>query len=132
MANIHPSRKRKLAESAGGNHEVKKAKKRRPANNNNNNNNSNHQNKHVKKHQQPDAQSESISALKRRIRDLTRLLNHVDSDPTKKMPQTVRIERERELETCEHDLAEKLVQQKESDFRNKIIGKYHRIRFFGE
>ncbi|KAF1958378.1 hypothetical protein CC80DRAFT_442320 [Byssothecium circinans] len=122
MADIHPSRKRKFVEAASGGHGAKKSKKRRSANTG--------QTGNAKTPKQPDAQADSISALKRRIRDLTRVLSHVDNDPTKKMPQTVRIERERELETCEHELAEKLAQQKESDFKNKIIGRYHHVRFF--
>ncbi|KAJ4304767.1 hypothetical protein N0V90_000295 [Kalmusia sp. IMI 367209] len=42
----------------------------------------------------------------------------------------IRIERERELESCKHELEEKRTAQREGEFRNKIIGKYHHIRFF--
>jgi hypothetical protein len=48
------------------------------------------------------------------------------------MPAQVREERERELEACEVELAEKQAAARESEFRNKIIGKYHHIRFFGK
>lgn len=79
----------------------------------------------------PKEQSNSTSALKNRIRDLRRLLGHLDNDPTSKMPADVRVERERELEACEHDLGEKQAADKEEEFKRKIIGKYHGIRFFG-
>lgn len=69
--------------------------------------------------------------LKNRIRDLRRLLDHADQDPSSRLPANVRIDRERELEACEHELAEKRAAAKEAEFRNKIIGKYHRVRFFG-
>ena len=75
---------------------------------------------------------DSTSVLKNRIRNLKRLLSHVDNDAGNKMPANIRIERERELETCEHELEEKQTQQRETDFRNKIIGRYHHIRFFGK
>lgn len=81
-------------------------------------------------HDEPKA--DSTSALKSRIRDLRRLLDHVDKDLKHKMPAGVRIERERELATCEHELAEKQAAEREAEFRNKIIGKYHHIRFFGQ
>lgn len=68
--------------------------------------------------------------MKSRIRDLKRLLEHVDNVPKHKMSATQRVERERELETCEHDLAEKIAAGQEAAFRNKMISKYHQIRFF--
>jgi hypothetical protein len=71
---------------------------------------------------------ESASSLKSRLRNLTRLLEHAKD----KMPANVRNERERELEACKHELAEKLAADREADFRNKLIGKYHHIRFFGK
>lgn len=74
----------------------------------------------------------SINALKSRIRDLTRSLRHVDNDPKSRMPQGIRIERERELESCKHELEEKETAKREAKFRNDIIGKYHMVRFFGE
>ena len=78
-----------------------------------------------------ETKADSTSSLKSRIRNLTRLLEHLDRDAKNKVPANVRNERERELEACKHELAEKLATDRETDFRNKIIGKYHHIRFFG-
>ncbi|KAL1600654.1 hypothetical protein SLS60_007042 [Paraconiothyrium brasiliense] len=72
----------------------------------------------------------SINALKSRIRNIRRLLAHTDNDPTNRMPQGIRIERERELESCKHELEEKETAKREAKFRNDIIGKYHMVRFF--
>jgi hypothetical protein len=83
-------------------------------------------------HGDDQAQADSTSSLKSRIRNLTRLLGHLDKDKKNKVPANVRNERERELEACKHELEEKLAEDRESNFRNKIIGKYHHIRFFGE
>jgi regulator of replication initiation timing len=74
----------------------------------------------------------SINALKGRIRDLRRSLAHVDNDPKNRMPQGIRIERQRELESARHELEEKETAKREAKFRNDIIGKYHMVRFFGE
>jgi hypothetical protein len=46
------------------------------------------------------------------------------------MSASNRIERERELEACEHELQEKLESSREAEYRKKMIGKYHHIRFF--
>lgn len=73
----------------------------------------------------------SANALKNRIRDLKRLLAHVDNVPKHKMSASARIERERELEACEHELEEKTMRARESEHRKKMIGKYHQVRFFG-
>ena len=73
----------------------------------------------------------SANALKNRIRDLKRLLAHVDNVPKHKMSASSRIERERELEACEHELEEKTMRARESEYRKKMIGKYHQVRFFG-
>ncbi|KAF3038326.1 18S rRNA maturation protein [Didymella heteroderae] len=72
----------------------------------------------------------SANALKNRIRDLKRLLAHVDNVPKHKMSASSRIERERELEACEHELEEKTMRARESEYRKKMIGKYHQVRFF--
>jgi hypothetical protein len=48
------------------------------------------------------------------------------------MSASNRIERERELEACEHELQEKLDSSREAEYRKKMIGKYHHIRFFGK
>ena len=74
----------------------------------------------------------SINALKSRIRDLSRMLRHADSDEKSRMPQGIRIERERELESSKHELEERQTAQREAKFRSDIIGKYHMVRFFGE
>ncbi|PVH97591.1 hypothetical protein DM02DRAFT_658173 [Periconia macrospinosa] len=121
-----PIHKRKHAEVAGGSarvggpHDARKFKKPRtyPRKGNSNPATENA------------AKVDSTSVLKNRIRDLKRLLSHIDNDADSKMPANIRIDRERELETCEHELAEKLIQQRETNFRNKIISKYHHIRFF--
>lgn len=73
----------------------------------------------------------SANALKNRIRDLKRLLAHVDNVPKHKMSASARIERERELEACEHELEEKTMKARETEHRKKMIGKYHQVRFFG-
>jgi hypothetical protein len=78
-----------------------------------------------------DDNGRSINALKSRIRDLKRFLTHMDSVPTHKMSAGARQERERELEACEHELAEKLNANREAEYRKKMIGKYHQVRFFG-
>ncbi|CBX91735.1 hypothetical protein IAQ61_011031 [Plenodomus lingam] len=72
----------------------------------------------------------SIHALKSRIRDLKRLLAHVDHVGDHKMSASTRIERERELEACEHELEEKIEGSREAAYRQKMIGKYHQVRFF--
>jgi hypothetical protein len=73
----------------------------------------------------------STNALKSRIRDLKRLLVHVDSVGDHKMSAGKRVERERELEACEHELKEKIESSREAEIRKKTIGKYHQVRFFG-
>lgn len=79
-----------------------------------------------------DERSTSANALKSRIRDLKRLLAHVENVPKHKMSAGARIERERELEASEHQLAEMTARARESEYRKKMIGKYHQVRFFGE
>ncbi|KAF1945727.1 hypothetical protein EJ02DRAFT_451137 [Clathrospora elynae] len=74
--------------------------------------------------------STSTNALKSRIRDLKRLLVHVDNVGDHKMSAGIRIERERELEACEHELKEKTENSREAEYRKKMIGKYHQVRFF--
>ena len=78
-----------------------------------------------------DDNGRSTNALKSRIRDLKRLLTHIDNVPKHKMSAGARQERERELEACEHELAEKQSSSREAAYRQKIIGKYHQVRFFG-
>lgn len=69
--------------------------------------------------------------MKSRIRDLKRLLEHVDNEEKHKMPANVRIERERELATLQHELAEKTATKDAAERRRNLISKYHHIRFFG-
>lgn len=88
------------------------------------------------KHKRPnlshdDDNARSVNALKSRIRDLKRFLTHMDSVPKHKMSAGARQERERELEACEHELAEKLSASREAEYKKKMIGKYHQVRFFG-
>jgi hypothetical protein len=78
-----------------------------------------------------DDNGRSTNALKSRIRDLKRFLTHMDSVPKHKMSAGARQERERELEACEHELAEKVNASREAEYRKKMIGKYHQVRFFG-
>jgi hypothetical protein len=73
----------------------------------------------------------SNNTLKSRIRDLKRLLAHVDNVGNHKMSAGKRVEAERELEACEHELKEKLESTREAEYRKKMIGKYHQVRFFG-
>jgi len=73
----------------------------------------------------------SAHALKNRIRDLKRLLAHVDLVGDHKMSASMRIDRERELEACEHELAEKMASSREAAHRQKMISRYHHVRFFG-
>jgi hypothetical protein len=90
--------------------------------------------RHKRPNAAKDADSEygaSANALKNRIRDLKRLLAHVDNVPKHKMSASARIERERELEACEHELEEKTMKARETEYRKKMIGKYHQVRFFG-
>jgi hypothetical protein len=47
------------------------------------------------------------------------------------MPAGVRIERERELAACQHELAEKTAAAQEAERRRNLISKYHHVRFFG-
>lgn len=78
-----------------------------------------------------DENARGVNALKSRIRDLKRFLTHMDSVPKHKMSAGARQERERELEACEHELAEKLSASREAEYKKKMIGKYHQVRFFG-
>ncbi|KAK5125316.1 hypothetical protein LTR85_000425 [Meristemomyces frigidus] len=63
----------------------------------------------------------TVNDLKSQIRSLTRLLEHNDD-----LPANIRIEKERALQTAQHDLDEEQRAKKRSD----MIGRYHKIRFF--
>lgn len=120
------SQKRKHTDTAGAGHEPKTfAKKQRSE--------PRHGSARFNPYNRPKAEpkANSTNKLKGRIRDLKRLLEHVDNVPKHKMSAIQRVERERELEACEHELAEKVAAGQEAAFRNKMISKYHQIRFFG-
>ena len=36
------------------------------------------------------------------------------------------------MQACEHEVAEKIAASREVEYRKKMIGKYHQVRFFGE
>jgi rRNA-processing protein Efg1 len=63
----------------------------------------------------------SVNELKRRIRDVKRLLNHAD------LPGDARIIQERALAGYEKDLAAEVEKRK----RSEMIKKYHFVRFLG-
>lgn len=70
----------------------------------------------------------AINPLKRRLRSLRRLLSSSSN-----LPATIRIEHEREVQSLQTDLkeAEDAAQRKEEERRrSKMIGRYHRVRFF--
>ena len=62
-----------------------------------------------------------VNELKSQIRSLKRLLERDD-----KLPATVRIEKERALQTAQHELEETQRAKQKSD----MIGRYHKARFF--
>ncbi|ORY12534.1 hypothetical protein BCR34DRAFT_673360 [Clohesyomyces aquaticus] len=121
------SQKRKHGESTGGEnpqHSFKKPRSNPAASGPR----SNHKPHNKRSYSAPATQT--TNSLKSRIRDLRRLLEHVDHEPRHKMPAHIRRERERELEACEHDLAAKTAIAREAEHRRKMIGKYHQVRFF--
>jgi hypothetical protein len=67
------------------------------------------------------AHASSVNPIKKRIRDVTRQLQ---SD---NLPANVRIESERALAAYEQELADAMA----AKLRNKMIEKYHMVRFFG-
>src|SRR4051794_28778712 len=69
------------------------------------------------------AHTSSVNAIKKRIRDVTRRLERADD-----LPANVRIEDERALEVYHQELA---VAEAEK-LRQKMIKKYHMVRFFGK
>lgn len=62
--------------------------------------------------------------IKKRARAIERLFEHDNS----KMPANVRKDLERELAAHKQRIAE----DRQKKFRNKMIGKYHMVRFFGK
>lgn len=65
----------------------------------------------------------SVNAVKKRIRDVTRLLSRGDD-----LPADVRLENERALAAYKQELAE----ADEEKVRQRMIKKYHMVRFFGK
>ncbi|KAJ4360899.1 uncharacterized protein N0V89_001468 [Didymosphaeria variabile] len=127
--------KRKRADDAdsgdhGRRHKLHKQFSTRPRPNRNPGSKPPHARSGPSKSAEEEEAQKSINALKSRIRNIRRLLAHTDNDPTNRMPQGIRIERERELESCKHELEEKETAKREAKFRNDIIGKYHMVRFF--
>jgi hypothetical protein len=68
------------------------------------------------------AHSSSINAIKKRIRDVKRRLERSDN-----LPATIRVEDERALAAYEQELAA----ADEEKARQKMIKRYHMVRFFG-
>jgi hypothetical protein len=69
----------------------------------------------------PEKEYPSINDLKKRIRDVKRLLNKVD------LPADARILQERALSGYEQDLADETARRE----RSQMIKKYHFVRFLG-
>lgn len=76
---------------------------------------------HATKKYQP--KKYSLNPLKARIRDLRRQLSRAGDD----MPANVRVDKERELQACEHELAVAEGERVKQD----MIPRYHKVRFFG-
>jgi hypothetical protein len=68
------------------------------------------------------AHASSVNAIKKRIRDVRRRLDHADD-----LPADVRIEDERALAAYEQELAAADAEKT----KQKMIKKYHMVRFFG-
>ena len=66
---------------------------------------------------------QSVNPLKKKIRDITRLLERSED-----LPPGVRIEHERALASYKQDL----VAADDEKRRQKMIKKYHMVRFFGK
>lgn len=68
------------------------------------------------------AHTSSVNAIKKRIRDVSRRLERSDD-----LPANVRVEDERALNAFHQELAA----AKAEKLRQKMIKKYHMVRFFG-
>jgi hypothetical protein len=64
-----------------------------------------------------------VNAIKKRIRDVTRKLERAED-----LPANLRIEDERALATYQQELASAQAEKT----RQKMIKKYHMVRFFGK
>ena len=69
------------------------------------------------------AHASSVNAIKKRIRDVTRRLERADD-----LPANVRLDDERALAAYEQELAAAETEKN----RQKMIKKYHMVRFFGK
>ena len=69
------------------------------------------------------AHASSVNTIKKRIRDVRRKIEHAEE-----LPANVRDEAERALAVYEQDLAEAEAEKT----RQKMIKKYHMVRFFGK
>ena len=69
-----------------------------------------------------------VNELKNNIRNLRRLLDRAPDPSTGKeaLPPKVRIAKERELASAQHELAE----SQAAEARSKMIARYHKVRFF--
>jgi hypothetical protein len=72
--------------------------------------------------QRKQAHSSSVNAIKKRLRDVTRKLERAEY-----LPADVRIESERALAAYQQELASAQAEK----IRQKMIKKYHMVRFFG-
>jgi len=68
------------------------------------------------------AHASSVNAIKKRLRDVTRKLDRAED-----LPADVRIESERALAAHQQELAAAQAEK----IRQKMIKKYHMVRFFG-
>jgi predicted nucleic acid-binding Zn-ribbon protein len=73
--------------------------------------------------QRKQAHASSVNAIKKRIRDMTRKLERAED-----LPANVRAEDERALEAYQQELASAQAEKT----RQKMIKKYHMVRFFGK
>jgi hypothetical protein len=69
------------------------------------------------------AHTSSVNAIKKRIRDVTRRLERAED-----LPSNVRVEDERALDAYQQELSAAEAEK----IRQKMIKKYHMVRFFGE
>ena len=82
----------------------------------------NHTQKRARRFEQDNSNPASVNQLKRKIRNITRLLAHASN-----LPADVRIENERALAGYKQDL--EVVE--DGRRKAKMIKKYHMVRFFG-
>lgn len=74
------------------------------------------------KSSQYEAEHHSYGRIKKRLRDVNRLL-----DSGKQLPADVEVEKQRERDSLQHNLTKLETKRK----RSRIIGKYHKVRFHG-